>query len=165
MAEFALNSINDFKIRYFQIQTHTFIVNSDVFRYERRPLWIEMKLKTEFSREIFTGLNIILPFTGFWATLHLPWKTECALKFFTVLNILFTFRIFKHLVLAVKISVPWICTEYIVFIIQNFEQLLLALKNSLPWTFSVHWNIFYLSGFSSNLRLRWGMECALNSLY
>ena len=42
LAEFALNSINDFKVRCFQIQTLTFIVNSDVFYYEWRPLWIEM---------------------------------------------------------------------------------------------------------------------------
>jgi len=34
LAEFALNSINDFKVRCFQIQTLTFIVNSDVFYYE-----------------------------------------------------------------------------------------------------------------------------------
>jgi len=33
VAEFALNSINDFKVRWFQIQTLTFIVNSDVFCY------------------------------------------------------------------------------------------------------------------------------------
>jgi len=34
VAEFALNSINDFKVRWFQIQTLTFIVNSDVFCYD-----------------------------------------------------------------------------------------------------------------------------------
>jgi len=31
VAEFALNNINDFKVRCYQIQTLTFIVNSDVF--------------------------------------------------------------------------------------------------------------------------------------
>jgi len=46
---------------------------------------------------------------------------------FTILNILFTFRI--------------------------FEQLALALKTELPWNFSLYWNIFYHSGFLSNLRL------------
>ena len=44
VAKFALNSINDFKVRCFQIQTFTFIVNSDVFCYEWRPFRIEMKL-------------------------------------------------------------------------------------------------------------------------
>jgi len=44
VAEFALNNINDFKLRCFQIQTLTFIVNSEVFGYEWRPLWTEMKL-------------------------------------------------------------------------------------------------------------------------
>jgi len=34
VAELALNSINDFKVRCFQIQTLTFIVNSDVFCYD-----------------------------------------------------------------------------------------------------------------------------------
>jgi len=34
VADFALNSINDFKLRCFQIETLTFIVNSDVFCYE-----------------------------------------------------------------------------------------------------------------------------------
>jgi len=34
VAEFTLNSINDFQVRCFQIQTLTFIVNSYVFCYE-----------------------------------------------------------------------------------------------------------------------------------
>jgi len=44
VAEFALNSINDFRVRCFQIQIIILIVNSDVFYYEWRPLWIAMKL-------------------------------------------------------------------------------------------------------------------------
>jgi len=70
--------------------------------------------------------------SGFLSNLRLPWKTECALKFFTVLNILFTFRI--------------------------LEQLALALKTELPWNFSLYWNIFYHSGFFSNLRLPWNFS-------
>ena len=38
VAEFAPDSINDFKVRCFQIQTPTFIVNSDVFCYEWQTL-------------------------------------------------------------------------------------------------------------------------------
>jgi len=34
VTEFALNSINDFKVRYLQMQTLTFTVNSDVLCYE-----------------------------------------------------------------------------------------------------------------------------------
>jgi len=34
MAEFTLNSTNDIKVRWFKIQTLTFIVNSDVFCYD-----------------------------------------------------------------------------------------------------------------------------------
>jgi len=34
VAELALNCINDFKVRWFQIQTLTFNVNSDVFCYD-----------------------------------------------------------------------------------------------------------------------------------
>ena len=44
VAGFALNNINDFKVRYFQSQTLTFTVNSDVFCYdvlsESRWKWI-----------------------------------------------------------------------------------------------------------------------------
>jgi len=34
MAEFTLNSTNDIKVRWFKIQTLTFIVNSNVFCYD-----------------------------------------------------------------------------------------------------------------------------------
>jgi len=66
------------------------------------------------------------------------------LKFFTVLNILFTFKIFDQLAIALKNRV---CPEIF------HEQLAIALKTELPWNFSMYSNIFYHSGFLSNLRL------------
>jgi len=67
--------------------------------------------------------------SGLLRNLCLPWKTVCPES--TVLNI----YIFYH-------SEFWTtcaCTE----------------KQSLPRNFSLHWNIFYLSGFLSNLCLPW----------
>jgi len=72
VAEFALNSINDFKVRCFQIQTLTFIVNSDVFCYEWRSLWIEMKLAFFTCSE--GGITV--------ACLHHTLSTEYALAAF-----------------------------------------------------------------------------------
>ena len=64
-------------------------------------------LQKQFSRKIFTVLNIFLTIQDFLATLRLPWKTEFSLKIFTVFNILFTFRIFEQLALALN-SLYWI---------------------------------------------------------
>ena len=116
--------------------------------------------------EIFTVLKCFLS-SGLLSNLCLPWKTACAL------NSLYWIYIFNH-------SEFWTtcaCPE----------------KQSLPWNFSLHWNIFYLSGFLRNMRLPWKQsllwnftlyliyflhsgclsnfclpwktECALNSLY
>ena len=74
--------------------------------------------------EIFHCIEYIFSIQDFWATLHMPWKTEFALEFFTVVNMLFTFRIFDQLCACPeKESVPCIrihCIEYIFFIIQDF---------------------------------------------
>jgi len=43
----------------------------------------------------------------------------------------------------------------LIFIIQIFKQLACLEKQSLPWKFSLHWNIFHLSGFLRNLSLPW----------
>jgi len=118
--------------------------------------------------EIFHCIEYIFYHSlDFWATLRLPWKTECALKILTVLNILFTFRIFQQLVLALKKqSVPWISIEYTVFIIQNFEQLALVLENRVcPDNFPFIEIFFIFQDFFINVRLPWKTECALNSLY
>ena len=68
-------------------------------------------LQKQFSRKIFTVLNIFLTIKDFLATLRLPWKTEFALNFFTVFNIRFTFRMFEHLALALN-SLHWIYIFY-----------------------------------------------------
>jgi len=62
--------------------------------------------------------------------LALALKTKFVMKFFAIINILFTFRMFKQLVLALKNKVSPEFTELnVYFILQNFEQLELALKN------------------------------------
>ena len=48
------------------------------------------------------------------------------------------------------------CIEYIFFIIQDFwATCACPEKQNLPWNFSLYWNIFYVSGFLSNLSLPW----------
>ena len=52
------------------------------------------------------------------------------------------------------------------FSFRNLNNLRLPEKQSLPWTFSLCWNIFYLSGFLSKLRLPWKQSLPRNfSLY
>jgi len=92
--------------------------------------------------------------------LALALKNRVAQKFFAVWNILFTFRIFEQLALALKNRG---CTEftvlYVYFLLfRIFEQLALALKNRVALEFSLYWNIFYYSGFLSNLRLPWNFS-------
>ena len=62
--------------------------------------------------------------------------------------------------LALKNSFPWNFPLYLIYYLpfRIFEQLALPLKTELPWNFSLHWNIFYHSGFEQ-------LEFALNSLY
>ena len=110
-------------------------------------------------------------------------KNSCS-EIFRCIEICFLpFSIFEKLCACPeKRSVPWIhCIEYIFFIIQDFWAL--ALKNrvvlkfltvlktiliiqdfwatcacsekQLFWNFSLYWNMFYHSGFSSNFRLPW----------
>ena len=118
----------------------------------------------------------------FLSNLCLLWKIV-VLKFFAVLKCFLPFSIFEKLCACPeKRSVPWIhCIEYIFFIIQDFWAL--ALRNrvvlkfltvlktiliiqdfwatcacsekQLFWNFSLYWNMFYHSGFSSNFRLPW----------
>jgi len=79
--------------------------------------------------------------SGFLSNLRLPWKTEFVLKFSMILNIFF--------------APFWI-----------FEQLCACLeKQSWPWNTSLYWISLLHSGFLSNLRSPWKIECALNSLY
>ena len=126
---------------------------------------LALALKNRVYPEIFHCIEIFFNFQDFWGTyacpenrvchdiftvciyfLHsgclsnfcLPWKTECALN-----------------------SLHWIC----ICITQNFEQFALALKNRVALKFFTVLNIFYHSGFLSNLCLPWKTECALNSLY
>ena len=84
--------------------------------------------------ESFHCIEIFFIFQDFWGTCACPEK-QCAL------NPLYWIYIFKY-------SEFWTtcpCPE----------------KQSLPRNFSLHWNIFYLSGFLSNLCLPWKTECAL----
>ena len=76
--------------------------------------------------------------SGLLRNLCLPWKTVCPES--TVL-----IYIFNH----PDFWTTYPCPE----------------KQSLPRNFSLHWNIFYLSGFLSKFCLPWKTECALNSLY
>ena len=105
----------------------------------------------------FTVLNVFLSFR-ILNNLPLPWKTELALKIFIALNIVFTFRTFEQLVLALKNRV---CLEYVVL---NIYFLSFRILNNLrlPWKFSLHWNIFYLSGFFSKFSLLLSSCCILN---
>ena len=75
--------------------------------------------------------------------LALALKIKFVMKIFTVFNILFTFRMFEQLLLALKNKV---CLEFTVL---NMYFLSFIVLNNLrlPRKFSLHWNIFYLSGF------------------
>ena len=135
--------------------------------------------------KFFTVLSTFLYIQNFWATCACPekqslpwnfslywiffiiqffWATCAWLKeqnrpeIFTVLNIYFlSFRIFEQLALALKNSCPEIFHFIeIFFIIHDFWATWdCSETQSLPWNFSLHWNIFYHSGFLSNLRLPW----------
>ena len=136
-----------------------------------------MVLITHYTRQItrithkwlyteYTVLKIFSPFR-ILSNLRLSWKTEFALKFLTVLNILFVLRIFEQLALVLKNRV---CPEFfhcveIFLTFRIFEQHALALQTKFPWTFTLYWIYFLHSGFLSNLRLPWKIDCAWIHLY
>ena len=62
---------------------------------------LALALKTEFALNSLYWIYICYH-SGFLNNLRLPWKTQIALKFFTVLKYFLSFRIFEHLVLALK---------------------------------------------------------------
>ena len=124
-------------------------------------------LKNRVCREIFYCIEYIFYHSGLLSNLRLSWKTEFAQKFFTVgpIEYTFTFTIFEQLALALKNR---LCPELTVlnipiFITQYFwASCACPEKHELPRNFSRYWNIFYHSGFLSNLRLPWKTDCALN---
>jgi len=65
---------------------------------------LRLPSKTEFSRKMFTILNIVLAIQDFWATLRLPWNFSLYSKYFLHSGFLSNLRL------------PWIrCIEYIFF--------------------------------------------------
>ena len=120
--------------------------------------------KTEGALIFCTVLN--MPFLSFriFEQLELALKNRVAQKFFAVWNIIFTFRIFEQLALALKNRG---CPEFTILnvfflLFRIFEQLALALKNRVALEFSQYRNIFYYSGFLSNLRLPWKQSMPWN---
>jgi len=91
------------------------------------------------------------------------WKDKCLFNFlFCIPNSFCTFH--DHVGQALSpLPSPTAGHWFLSFRILN--TLRLPWKTELPWTFSLCWNIFYLSGLLSNLRLPWKIECALKSLY
>ena len=91
-----------------------------------------------------------------------PWETELPWNFPLCWIYFLPLRIFEQLEIALKNRVCpeyFYCVEYIFFIIQDFwATCACPEKQSLPWIFSLYWNIFYHSGFLSNLRLPWETE-------
>ena len=80
-----------------------------------------------------------------------------ALKIFTVLNTFFTFRSFEQLALDLKKKR---CIEFTVLKMYFYHQDFWVTcacheKQNMPWNFLLYWNIFFHSGFLSNLRLPW----------
>ena len=94
----------------------------------------------------------VIAFTGWIYCIEnfftFPWKTEFALNIFAVLSILLHSGLSRNLRFCPEFTAFYI--HFLTFRI--FEQLAPAL----------YWNIFYHSGFLSNLCLPWKTECALN---
>ena len=106
--------------------------------------------------KFFAVLDMFFIILEFWVTCACS-ENRVALEFFTALNILFIFRIFEQLALALKdrgcLKFTVLNVYFLLFRI--FKQFALALKNRVALEFSLYWNIFYYSGFLSNLRLPW----------
>jgi len=125
---------------------------------------LRLPWKTEGAQKCLAVLNIFFIIQEFWVTCAFP-ENRVALEFFTVFNILFTFRIFEQLALALKNRG---CPEFTVLnvnclLFRIFEQLACACpENRVVLEFSLYWNIFYYSGFLSNLRLPWKQSLPWN---
>ena len=121
---------------------------------------LALALKNRGCPDIFHCIEHVFSINqDFWATSACPEKQSCS-EIFCCMKYTFTFRIFEQLALALKNRG---CTEftvlYVYFLLfRIFEQLALALKNRVALEFSLYWNIFYYSGFLSNLRLPWNFS-------
>jgi len=121
---------------------------------------IVLALKNRVSPENFHCIKVFL-FLRIFEQFALALKTECALNIFTVLNLLFPFKIFEQLTLTL---INRVCPEFTVLKIyflsfRIFSNLRLSWKTEFALKLFLHWNIFYLSGYLSNLRWLWNRVC------
>jgi len=90
------------------------------------------------------------------------WKDNCLFNLlFCIPNSVCTFHYYggRH-------SLPCLPWRHVIdfLLFRILSNLRLPWRKGLSWNFSLYWNIFYLSGFLSNLCLPWKTEC-LNALY
>jgi len=125
--------------------------------------------KNRVCSEIFHCIEYAFHIQDFWATCACPEKTESALKS------LYWIYAFYHS----EFWTTWLCPEKqslactfsnslhwnILYLTGFLSNLRLPRRQSLPWNFSLHGIYVLHSGFFSNLRLPWKAEFALNSLY
>ena len=98
-----------------------------LFRSFEQPVLV---LKNRGCPDIFHCIEYIFYYSGFLSNLWLPWKQSCPDIIHCIERVFFIIHDFWA---------TWACPD----------------KQRVPWNFSLCWNIFYYSGFLSNLQLPW----------
>ena len=111
-------------------------------------------LKNRGSLKFFTALKYFY-LSGFLRSLRLPWKQSLSWNFSLYLVYFLRSGCLSNCCLPWKTECALNSLYWMYFYPSEFWTCAFPEKQSLPCKFSLHWNIFYLSGFLSNLSLPW----------